>query len=42
MRMSQKNDLNAYRVVNEYDDVNLKSVLDYGELKNAPALQEQL
>ncbi|MDR6844024.1 16S rRNA (cytosine1402-N4)-methyltransferase [Flavobacterium granuli] len=39
MRMSQKNDLNAYRVVNEYDDVNLRRVfLDYGELKNAPAL----
>ena len=39
MRMSQKNDLNAYRVVNEYDNVNLKRVfLDYGELKNAPAL----
>lgn len=39
MRMSQKNDLNAYRVVNEYDDANLKRVfLDYGELKNAPAL----
>ncbi|TDD78714.1 16S rRNA (cytosine(1402)-N(4))-methyltransferase RsmH [Flavobacterium caseinilyticum] len=39
MRMSQKNDLNAYRVVNEYDETNLKRVfLDYGELKNAPAL----
>ncbi len=39
MRMSQKNDLNAYRVVNEYDDANLKRVfLDYGELKNAPVL----
>ena len=39
MRMSQKNDLNAFRVVNEYDDANLKRVfLDYGELKNAPAL----
>jgi len=39
MRMSQKNDLNAYRIVNEYDDINLKRVfLDYGELKNAPAL----
>ncbi|WP_281237924.1 MULTISPECIES: 16S rRNA (cytosine(1402)-N(4))-methyltransferase RsmH [Flavobacterium] len=39
MRMSQKNDLNAYRVVNEYDEANLKRVfLDYGELKNAPAL----
>ena len=39
MRMSQKNDLNAYRVVNEYDDTGLRRVfLDYGELKNAPAL----
>ena len=39
MRMSQKNDLNAYRVVNEYDDASLRRVfLDYGELKNAPAL----
>ena len=39
MRMSQKNDLNAYRVVNEYDNANLTRVfLDYGELKNAPAL----
>jgi 16S rRNA (cytosine1402-N4)-methyltransferase len=39
MRMSQKNDLNAYRVVNEYDDADLKRVfLDYGELKNAPVL----
>lgn len=39
MRMSQKNDLNAYRVVNEYDEADLKRVfLDYGELKNAPVL----
>lgn len=39
MRMSQKNDLNAYKVVNEYDVANLKRVfLDYGELKNAPLL----
>ena len=39
MRMSQKNDLNAYRVVNEYDQTNLRRVfLDYGELKNAPAI----
>lgn len=39
MRMSQKNDLNAYRVVNEYDEAGLKRVfLDYGELKNAPVL----
>ena len=39
MRISQKNDLNAYKVVNEYDEANLKRVfLDYGELKNAPVL----
>lgn len=39
MRMSKKNDLDAYKVINEYDDVNLKRVfLDYGELKVAPAL----
>ena len=39
MRMSQKNDLNAFRVVNEYDAENLKRVfLEYGELKNAPAI----
>ncbi|MEY4084426.1 MAG: hypothetical protein RL074_213, partial [Bacteroidota bacterium] len=32
MRMSQKNDLNAYRVVNEYDEENLRRVFfDYGE-----------
>lgn len=39
MRMSQKNDLSAYRVVNEYDEANLRRVFyDYGELKNAPAI----
>lgn len=39
MRMDQKSELSAYKVVNEYDDVNLKRVfLDYGELKNAPAI----
>ena len=39
MRMSQKNDLNAYQVVNEYDEINLKRVfLEYGELKNALAI----
>ena len=43
MRMSQKNDLNAYRVVNEYDEANLRRVfLDYGELKNAPALAKTI
>ena len=39
MRMSQKNSLSAYKVVNEYDEANLKRVFyDYGELKNAPVL----
>jgi 16S rRNA (cytosine1402-N4)-methyltransferase len=39
MRMSKRNDLDAYKVVNEYDEANLKRVfLDYGELKVAPAL----
>ena len=43
MRMSQKNDLNSYRVVNEYDEPNLRSVfLDYGELKSAPALAKTI
>ena len=39
MRMSKKNDLDAHKIINEYDDANLKRVfLDYGELKIAPAL----
>ena len=39
MRMSKKNNLSAYKGVNEYDEANLKRVfLDYGELKNAPAI----
>lgn len=39
MRMSKKTDLSAYKVVNEYDENNLRRVfLDYGELKNAPAI----
>jgi 16S rRNA (cytosine1402-N4)-methyltransferase len=39
MRMSKKNELDAYKVVNEYDDANLRRVFyDYGELKNAPAI----
>jgi 16S rRNA (cytosine1402-N4)-methyltransferase len=43
MRMSQKNDLSAYRVVNEYDEANLRRVfLDYGELKNAPVLSRTI
>jgi 16S rRNA (cytosine1402-N4)-methyltransferase len=39
MRMSKKNELDAFKVVNQYDEANLKRVfLDYGELKIAPAL----
>ena len=39
MRMSKKNDLSAFKIVNEYDEANLKRIfLDYGELKNAPAI----
>lgn len=39
MRMDQKGALSAYHVVNEYDQANLSRVfLDYGELKNAPAI----
>ena len=43
MRMSKKNELDAYKVINEYDEVNLKRVfLDYGELKIAPALAKTI
>ena len=43
MRMSKKNDLNAHKVINEYDEANLKRVfLDYGELKVAPALSKTI
>jgi 16S rRNA (cytosine1402-N4)-methyltransferase len=39
MRMSKKNDLDAFKVINKYDEDNLKRVfLDYGELKVAPAI----
>ncbi|MDI9308609.1 MAG: 16S rRNA (cytosine(1402)-N(4))-methyltransferase RsmH [Limnohabitans sp.] len=39
MRMSKKNEISAYTVVNEYDDKDLRRIfLEYGELKNAPAL----
>ena len=39
MRMSKKNDLDAFKVINEYEETNLKRVfLEYGELKIAPAL----
>ncbi len=43
MRMSKKNDLDAYKVINEYDENNLKRIfLDYGELKSAPALTKAI
>lgn len=43
MRMSKKNELNAFKVVNEYDEANLKRVfLDYGELKAAPAISRTI
>ena len=39
MRMNQNDELDAYKVVNEYDEANLWRVfLEYGELKNAPAI----
>jgi 16S rRNA (cytosine1402-N4)-methyltransferase len=39
MRMSKRNDIDAHKVINEYDETNLKRVfLDYGELKLAPAI----
>lgn len=39
MRMSKKNTLSAFEVVNKYDDVNLKRIFyDYGELSNSPAI----
>ena len=43
MRMSRKNELDAFKVVNEYDETNLRRVFfDYGELKNAPALSRTI
>lgn len=43
MRMSQKNSLNAYHVVNVYSEEQLKKVFfDYGELKNASAIAHRL
>lgn len=43
MRMSKKNELNAFKVVNDYDEANLKRVfLDYGELKAALAIAKTI
>ena len=39
MRMSKKNEISAFTVVNEYDHANLSRLfVDYGELKNGPAM----
>jgi 16S rRNA (cytosine1402-N4)-methyltransferase len=39
MRMSKKNELDAYRVVNEYEEKDLRRMFfEYGELKNAGGL----
>ena len=43
MRMSKRNDLDAYKVINEYDEENLKRVFfDYGELSNASILAKTI
>jgi 16S rRNA (cytosine1402-N4)-methyltransferase len=43
MRMSKRNELDASKVINEYDEANLKRVfLDYGELKAAPAIARNI
>ena len=43
MRMSKKNELDAYKVINVYDEANLKRIfLDYGELKAAPTLAKTI
>ena len=43
MRMSKKNDLNAHKIINEYDEANLRRVFsDYGELKIAPAIAKTI
>lgn len=39
MRMNQQNELSAFHVVNEYEEVQLRQVfLEYGELRAAPAM----
>ena len=39
MRMSKKNDLTAFQIVNEYDEINLRRIFsEYGELGNALAI----
>jgi 16S rRNA (cytosine1402-N4)-methyltransferase len=39
MRMNQNSDLNAFKIVNEYSEIDLKRIFyDYSELSNAPAI----
>ena len=43
MRMSKKNDLDAYKVVNDYEEADLKRIFfDYGDLRNAQALAARI
>ncbi|MDT0539377.1 16S rRNA (cytosine(1402)-N(4))-methyltransferase RsmH [Croceitalea sp. P059] len=43
MRMSRKNELSAFKVVNKYSIENLAKVLfDYGELRNANAISKKI
>ena len=43
MRMSKKNNLTAFQIVNQYDESNLRRIFyDYGELSNAPSLAKTI
>ncbi|WP_116789555.1 16S rRNA (cytosine(1402)-N(4))-methyltransferase RsmH [Flavobacterium psychrotrophum] len=43
MRMSQKNELDAFKVVNEYEEKDLKRMFfEYGDLRNAGALAARI
>ena len=43
MRMSKKNDLTAFHIVNEYDETNLRRIFsEYGELGNALAISRAI
>lgn len=43
MRMNQSGELDAYKVVNSYDEIDLRRMLSvYGELKNAPVLARSI
>jgi 16S rRNA (cytosine1402-N4)-methyltransferase len=40
MRMSKKNDLDAYKVINEYDEANLKSVFGLWRIESSTSLSK--